>query len=141
MKLPKFLLGLIIGGMLALIFWYWQKSTSAEDGALSVLDRLAASEARVRDLEAIRPRTPETVAAPPATASAPQKDAVASEKTADDLREIDGIGPTYARRLQDEGITTFVGLAQETPERVMEISGARSLSAVKGWIAEAQVRS
>ena len=51
MKLPKFFTGLLIGTAVGLIIWYWQKSTSAEEGALAVLDRLAAAEARVRDLE------------------------------------------------------------------------------------------
>ena len=52
MKFPKFLIGLCIGAIVGLIFWYWQKSTSAEEGALAVLDRLATAELRVRDLEA-----------------------------------------------------------------------------------------
>jgi hypothetical protein len=51
MKLPKFLAGLLIGTAIGLIIWYWQKSTSAEDGALAVLDRLASAEAPVRELE------------------------------------------------------------------------------------------
>ncbi len=36
---------------MGLLFWYWQKSTSAEDGALVLLDRLAIAEARIRELE------------------------------------------------------------------------------------------
>ena len=52
MKFPKFLLGLLIGVSISVIIWYWQKSTSAEDGALAVLDRLATAEGRVRELEA-----------------------------------------------------------------------------------------
>lgn len=52
MKIPKIFLGLMFGGLLGLLFWYYQKSTSAEDGALVLLDRLAAAEARIRQLEA-----------------------------------------------------------------------------------------
>lgn len=61
---PNFLVGLIIGSLLALLFWYWNKSTTAEDGALDMLDRYAASQRRVRELEA-------EVAALKATAEAP----------------------------------------------------------------------
>lgn len=143
MKFPKFLVGLLIGGLLGIILWYWQKSTSAEDGALSVLDRLAASEGRVRDLEArLRMASTEFVAAPESTKSVdpdPERtdDTVV---TADNLQEIEGIGPTYARRLQSGGIHTFADLARQTPARVMEISAVRSEETAEAWIREAQVR-
>ena len=57
MKIPKLFLGLFVGGLLGLLFWYYQKSTSAEDGALLLLDRLAAAEARIRQLEAEQQNT------------------------------------------------------------------------------------
>ena len=46
-----FLIGFLIATLTALIVWYYQKSTTAEDGALALLDRYADSEARVRELE------------------------------------------------------------------------------------------
>ena len=46
-----FLMGFLIAGLTALIVWYYQKSTTAEDGALDLLDRYADAEARVRELE------------------------------------------------------------------------------------------
>ena len=46
-----FLIGFLIAALTALIVWYYQKSTTAEDGALGLLDRFADSEARVRELE------------------------------------------------------------------------------------------
>ncbi len=46
-----FLIGFLIAGLTALIVWYYQKSTTAEDGALDLLDRYADAEARVRELE------------------------------------------------------------------------------------------
>ena len=52
MKIPLLFSGLFIGALLGLLFWYYQKSTSAEDGAIDLLDRLADSEAHVRRLEA-----------------------------------------------------------------------------------------
>lgn len=52
-KLAKnFLLGFFISGLVWLIFWYWQKSTSAEDGALDLLDRLAVAEAKAQAAQA-----------------------------------------------------------------------------------------
>lgn len=46
-----FLIGFIIASLIALIVWYYQKSTSAEDGALELLNRYADSQSRVRSLE------------------------------------------------------------------------------------------
>ena len=46
-----FLIGFLIAALTALIVWYYQKSTTAEDGALALLDRFADSEARVRERE------------------------------------------------------------------------------------------
>ena len=46
-----FLIGFLIAALTAHIVWYYQKSTTAEDGALALLDRFADSEARVRELE------------------------------------------------------------------------------------------
>ena len=46
-----FLIGFLIAALSALIVWYYQKSTTAEDGALALLDRYADSEVRVRELE------------------------------------------------------------------------------------------
>ncbi len=46
-----FLIGFLIAGLTALLVWYYQKSTTAEDGALDLLDRYADAEARVRELE------------------------------------------------------------------------------------------
>jgi hypothetical protein len=46
-----FLIGFIIAALTALIVWYYQKSTSAEDGALDLLDRYAQARARISELE------------------------------------------------------------------------------------------
>ena len=46
-----FLIGFLIAGLTALLVWYYQKSTTAEDDALDLLDRYADAEARVRQLE------------------------------------------------------------------------------------------
>lgn len=129
MKIPKFLIGLLVGTLLAAAFWYWQKSTSAEDGALEVLDRLAASEARLRDLQ----RQTAAGSQPPPPAY--------DDSLADDLRLIEGIGPTYAKRLHDAGITSFEALAALPAEQLVEITGVRSMETAVEWIVAAESRS
>ncbi len=47
---PSFLSGLLIGLMIGLGIWYWQKSTAADDGAIALLDRLKAADDKVRQL-------------------------------------------------------------------------------------------
>lgn len=58
----------------------------------------------------------------------------------DQLLIINGIGPTYARRLKDAGIVTVADLARQTPERLREILRLKtsSLADPTAWIAEAQ---
>ena len=38
-----FVFGLVFGTLIGLLVWYWYKATSAEDGALDLLDRLDPS--------------------------------------------------------------------------------------------------
>jgi predicted flap endonuclease-1-like 5' DNA nuclease len=57
----------------------------------------------------------------------------------DDLTTIKGIGPTFARRLQEAGVTSFAALAALTPERARELSGAANWQAdTAEWVAEAK---
>jgi hypothetical protein len=55
-----FLVGFLIAALTALIIWYYQKSTSAEDGALDLLDRYAQAQTRIRELEADQAGNPPT---------------------------------------------------------------------------------
>lgn len=57
----------------------------------------------------------------------------------DDLTRIKGIGPTYARRLQEAGIRTFAALAQQPPATLRQISGLQPWQAADpaDWIAQA----
>lgn len=169
MKLPKFLIGLIIGTAVGLIIWYWQKSTSAEEGALAVLDRLAAAEARVRDLEGklrvaqeqrysseqpevlsglsdlwgLETSSEETGADIVNVDESTAVDSLEVESTGDNLQLISGIGPAYERRLKEAGILTYLDLAQQPPDRIIAVTGlkSRQTSAPEKWIAEAQTLS
>jgi len=95
----NFVIGILLGAMAGLLFWYWQKSTSAEDGALDLLDRLAAAEARLRALRADLGKRPSESAIHP---------------DPDNLETVRGIGPVFAGRLQNAGIATFSQLAALT---------------------------
>ncbi len=166
MKLPKFLIGLLVGTAVGLIIWYWQKSTSAEEGALAVLDRLAAAEGRVRELEGrLRlaqeqrnaPQQPEllsglshlwglesaaagTELAKGDSGDASPENGIVAESAEDDLQLINGIGPTYERRLKEAGIRTFADVAGQTPETLRSVSGLKTWqsAAPEEWIDEAR---
>ena len=59
---------------------------------------------------------------------------------ADQLEDINGIGPAFARRLNDAGIHTFADLAAQPPERIKEIISPKNWQAIDpaGWIAQAR---
>lgn len=58
---------------------------------------------------------------------------------ADDLTQINGIGPTFARRLQEAGINSFRKLAELTPEYLKEVTKAADWQAdPAAWIAQAK---
>lgn len=62
-----------------------------------------------------------------------------SSVAADGLQTIHGIGPTYARRLRDEGIISIADLIQHSPERLAEIVGLKGGLAQKTavWLQQA----
>ena len=75
------------------------------------------------------PATPKPVATPTTapTASKP-----------DDLTEIKGIGPTFARRLAEAGITTFAAVAAASPDFLREVTKATAVAKPDEWIAQAR---
>lgn len=56
----------------------------------------------------------------------------------DDLTEIKGIGPTFARRLAEANITTFADIANASPEYLREVTHAPAVARPEEWIAEAR---
>ena len=149
------------------MLWYWQKSTSADDGALDLLDRLAAAELRVRDLEA-RLRLAENSKSTnghsemlaglpglwgleasqkedlsdqqPSLTGPSTSNAAAVASPRDDLKVINGIGPTYEQRLNEAGIYTFADLSQQKPDQLRQITGIKPWQATdpQQWIDAAQ---
>lgn len=64
------------------------------------------------------------------------KKSVAAVTAADDLTEINGVGPTYAARLVEAGIDSFRKLAKADAAKVATVAKV-SETAAAGWIAEA----
>ena len=63
----------------------------------------------------------------------------AQTETIDDLTIITGIGPTFAKRLQAAGITTYQDLASASPDYVKEVAKLADWQANPAdWIAAAQ---
>jgi predicted flap endonuclease-1-like 5' DNA nuclease len=58
----------------------------------------------------------------------------------DDLTSINGIGPVFAGRLRDAGISTFGEVAAASPDRLAEITGASSSRAAE-WVSAAKTRT
>lgn len=81
---------------------------------------------------------PPTFRVIPPTESAPQP--AATEAPVDDLTEINGIGPVYAARLREAGITSFASLGAAGAARVAEITGATT-SRAEDWLSQASARS
>jgi len=117
----KFLVGLLFGIMAGFVIWYWQKSTSAEDGALALLDRLAVAENKLRRLGEQRPRGLEEHPLPVKPAKI--KESATQEQT-DDMTQVRGIGPVFADRLRQAGIVTHGQLASTSREQLARILGA-----------------
>ena len=102
----KFLIGLMFGTLIGVAIWYWQKSTSAEDGALDLLDKLADAERKMNRMRAdFGQKVQQQVGGDTAVATTQSR-----PTEPDDLTQVKGIGPTYATRLQAANINTFAAL-------------------------------
>ena len=118
-----FAIGLIFGTLVGLIIWYWYKSTSAEDGALDLLDRMAAADFRIRDLEfQLKAESVENyITLEPDGNNLPPFLAEETVESSEDLQRVKGIGPVFAQRLQAVGIDTLVELTAVSPTKLAEI--------------------
>ncbi|MGD2049961.1 MAG: helix-hairpin-helix domain-containing protein [Chloroflexota bacterium] len=67
----------------------------------------------------------------------PRQEVMPEVSQPDPLDTIDGIGPTYKRRLNESGIYTFAQLADASPKLLREITGVTRWDPAD-WISEAQ---
>ncbi|MEX2423992.1 MAG: helix-hairpin-helix domain-containing protein [Acidimicrobiia bacterium] len=93
-------------------------------GALAILWAM-----RDRLVSIAAPQDPE----PPRFRVVPPSQPAAAE---DDLTAINGIGPVFAGRLRDAGITSFADITGAGPSRLAEVTGAAESRAAE-WIAAA----
>jgi predicted flap endonuclease-1-like 5' DNA nuclease len=106
----NFLIGFILGALICVVVWYWQKSTAADEGALDLLDRMAELDRKLRGRETVRQ-----------TAVSPHQP--------DDLQQVKGIGPVFDGRLQAQGIVTIAQVSALPAEKLaslLEISENRA---------------
>jgi predicted flap endonuclease-1-like 5' DNA nuclease len=102
----NFLIGFILGALICVVVWYWQKSTAADEGALELLDRMAELDRKLRQ---------------PKTAQSPQPAIPVPVAQPDDLQQVKGVGPVFDGRLQASGITTIAQLAALPPAKLAEL--------------------
>ena len=70
--------------------------------------------------------------------SNPELPPTADETSPDFLQAINGIGPTYAKRLYENGIRSFAALAASDQTTLVEITKVRNVAQAGQWIIDAQ---
>jgi predicted flap endonuclease-1-like 5' DNA nuclease len=125
------LLGLVAGVLIGFIIFV--RSLSQQEK--HELERKAPpGSIPVRDTEARKLRQREV----PAGKATPE----GASARKDRLEAIRGIGPVYARRLNEGGVYTFADLAALSTDQVLDIIGATRLPVEpEAWIKEARERS
>ena len=139
----NFMIGLLIGGLVGLLFWYWQKSTSAEDGALALLDKLAETNRRVRTMKAemgngvAEPAVLRNIVVPTTAEELPSFLSREEPSSSDDLTQIKGIGTVFNGRLRQAGVNSFAKLKALTAQNLADILQI-SLSRAENILVEAK---
>lgn len=75
-----------------------------------------------------------------AAAATPAPEKATRKAGADDLTELKGIGPTFARRLKEAGYTTYADIAAASADALREVTQAPAMANPEEWIAEARAR-
>lgn len=96
--------------------------------------------AGIDDIESLISSDPATIAEVldlPVERIEPIQERLIEQHESVDLRQIDGIGPTYAERLREAGIDSAVELAALDPSRVAEVTRS-SRGRAENWIEQAR---
>lgn len=124
----NFLIGFVLGALICIVVWYWQKSTAADEGALDLLDRLAELDRKLQGGETA-PSTSSGQADLTSLGQAVSPQPAIPMPQPDDLQQVKGIGPVFDGRLQAEGIITIARVAAMPAEKLanlLEISENRA---------------
>ena len=97
------------------------------------------AEAKAKTKKAVEAMAEETKAAKSQATETATRTAEAV-LAADDLTEIKGIGPVFAERLRQAGITTFADVAKASPDQLREVTHATSVANPDEWIEQAQAK-
>jgi large subunit ribosomal protein L21 len=89
----------------------------------------------VTDQRASEPAQTATTSSKPATG---KKAPAGSKPTTDNLTAIKGIGPVFAKRLNEAGIATYAALAAASADQLREVTHATAASSPEEWIAQAK---
>lgn len=84
------------------------------------------------------PITDDRPAEAPLRAAASPQAPTAAKAAADDLTAIKGIGPVFAKRLNEAGIVTFADVAAASADQLREVTHATAVANPEEWIAEAR---
>lgn len=87
----------------------------------------AAKKAAPKKAAPKKEAAPKAEAKKPAAKKAPAKKAPAKKAKADDLTKISGIGPVFAGRLAEEGITTYLQVSKLTAKKIAELDEKHDL--------------
>lgn len=133
------------GYALAMAAVVWLLMRQRREDVERAVQRLRESRPEGMDLpfmmhrgEEARAEEPARGASSPATVPA-EKAVDDSEKPADDLEVINGIGPAFARRLNDAGIMRFAQLSKLTPDEIRQRASLEPWQGdVESWIEQAK---
>ena len=117
------IIGLIVGWVIEwLIDWFFWRRDDEQ-----IRQKLATCEERVKALEGDLLTRAQTAAVP-------------MPREQDPLEKINGVGPVFAKRLNEAGIYTFAELAGQIPNRIREIISPEEWQKVEPekWVAEAR---
>lgn len=116
----NFLIGFIVGALICVVVWYWQKSTAADEGALDLLDRMAELDRKLRGGTTADSAGSQRAVSPQPAVPMPQPD---------DLQQVKGIGPVFDGRLRENGIASIAQLAALSAKKLaalLEIGESRA---------------